>query len=81
MKTANVRQIRLHFPEVLRWIEQGEEVVITMRNRIVARLVPERPVKKGRILREDFAAIRKELWGKKVFQSNAVEKEREGYRW
>lgn len=40
MKTATVRQIRNHFPSVLRFIQDGETVAITSRRRVVANLVP-----------------------------------------
>jgi prevent-host-death family protein len=40
MKTASVRKVQHHLSEVLRWVERGQEVGITRRNRIVARMVP-----------------------------------------
>ncbi len=42
MKTASVRDIRQNFPRVMAWIADGEQVAVTMRRKIVARLVPER---------------------------------------
>ena len=42
MKTASVRDIRQDFGRVLGWIEDGEQVDITKRRRVVARLVPVR---------------------------------------
>ena len=48
MKTATVRQIRNHFPSVLRMIQNGETVAITSRRKVVANLVPptKSPVRK-----------------------------------
>jgi prevent-host-death family protein len=46
MKTATVRDVQHHLAHVLRWVEDGEEVQITRRDRIVARLVPARGAKK-----------------------------------
>jgi prevent-host-death family protein len=43
MKTATVRDLRNNYSSVLRWVEAGEEVAISRRGKIVARLVPERP--------------------------------------
>ena len=40
MKTATVREIRNHFPSVLRLIKNGETVAITSRRTVVANLVP-----------------------------------------
>lgn len=40
MKTATVRDLRNHYTSLLRWIDAGEEVVITRKGVPVARLVP-----------------------------------------
>jgi len=44
MKTATVRDLRNHYTSLLRWIAAGEEVLITQKGRVVARLVPAGPV-------------------------------------
>lgn len=41
MKQASIRQIQHHFSEVLRYIEDGEEVYITKRNKVIAKIVPQ----------------------------------------
>jgi len=49
MKTATVRQIRNAFPSVLRYIRNGENVLITSRKKVVATLIPPvgtKPVRK-----------------------------------
>ncbi len=43
MKTASVRELRNHYTSVMKWIEAGEEVKISKRGKIIARLVPEKP--------------------------------------
>jgi len=48
MKTATVRELRNHYAELLRRVKAGEEIAISQRGKIVARLVPEKsapPVK------------------------------------
>ncbi len=40
MKRASIRQLQHHLSEVMRYIDHGEEVLITRRNRVVAKLVP-----------------------------------------
>ena len=42
MKTATIRELRTEFPKLEALLFEGEEIVITRRNRAVARLVPER---------------------------------------
>jgi antitoxin (DNA-binding transcriptional repressor) of toxin-antitoxin stability system len=41
MKTATVRDLRNRYTSVLRWISAGEEVLITQRGKVIARLSPE----------------------------------------
>ncbi len=54
-KTASLRDLQHHMAEIMGWIDHGDEVVITRRKRIIARLVPDRPQK--RLLRwPDFIA-------------------------
>jgi prevent-host-death family protein len=55
MKTATVREIRHDFGRVLNWVEDGEQVEITKRRRVVARLVPVR-AKAKKIEWPDFQA-------------------------
>ena len=79
MKTASVRDIRQNFPAVLRWIEEGENVAITMRRKIVARLIPEPlPIIQSALV-PDFDSISKRIFGAKKFRENLVDLEREGY--
>jgi prevent-host-death family protein len=40
MHTATVRDLRNRYSGILRWIGSGEEVLITRRGKVVARLVP-----------------------------------------
>lgn len=40
MKTATIRDIRHDFGRILSWVEEGQQVEITKRRRIVARMVP-----------------------------------------
>lgn len=49
MKTATVRHLRNHYSAVLRWIDAGEEVAISRRGIVVARLVPESVSNHGRV--------------------------------
>lgn len=80
MKTASVREIRQNFPRVMAWIADGEQVAITMRRKVVARLVPEKPEVPSGATAPDFVAISREIFGDRVFPGDAMEREREGYR-
>jgi len=41
MKTATVRDLRNRYTSLLRWISAGEEILITQRGVVIARLCPE----------------------------------------
>lgn len=58
MKTATVRHLRNHYSAVLRWIDAGEEVSISRRGKVVARLVPEAAQSGGRVDWTASAALR-----------------------
>lgn len=80
MKTASVRELRQNFPRVMAWIADGEEVAVTMRNRVVARLVPEHKTAPGPRAAPDFEAISREIFCDRSFPGDAMESEREGYQ-
>jgi prevent-host-death family protein len=83
MKTASVRDVQHHFRKVLAWVEKGEEVVVTRRNRTVARLVPSSPDTFPCIPLPDFAARARGIWGaqpKGASLSGAILAEREERR-
>ncbi len=72
MKTASVRDLRHNFGHLLAWINEGKEIQITMRRRVIARLVPEKPAEKKKIKMPDFAARRKKIFGDKVLSAKVV---------
>jgi antitoxin (DNA-binding transcriptional repressor) of toxin-antitoxin stability system len=71
MKTATVRDLRYRFPEVEARLREGEEIQITKRKRVVARLVPVRPERTRAY--PDFLAIQKEIFGDKVIKVSGRE--------
>ena len=62
MKTATVRDVQHNLSKILRWIEDGEVVVITRHKRVVANLVPSAP-KSRTIDWPDFTERMKAIWG------------------
>jgi prevent-host-death family protein len=48
MKTATVRELRNRYTELLKWLEAGEEIIITRRGVAIARLVPANSTKARR---------------------------------
>ncbi len=43
MKKASVRELRYDFAKIERMLRHGEEIQITKRRRVIARLIPEDP--------------------------------------
>ena len=80
MKTASVRELRQNFPVVMNWIKDGENVAITMRRKIVARLIPERAPVTRNASTPDFDSISKRIFGAKKFRWNLVDLERDAYK-
>ena len=55
MKTVSVRDLRYDFPKVEEMLRSGEEIRITKRRRVIARLTPEpAPESAGRPPLTDF---------------------------
>ena len=78
MKTATVRQIRHDFSTVLNWVEDGEQVEVSKRGKIVALISPPpapKPVRAGK--RPDFAARLKRIYGDKVLSGSVIVEERD----
>jgi antitoxin (DNA-binding transcriptional repressor) of toxin-antitoxin stability system len=71
MKTATVRDLRYHFSEIESRLQQGEEVEICKRRRVIARLVPVRP---RRAAYPDFAARRKQIFGGRIMKVSGAQR-------
>lgn len=63
MRTATIRDVQHHLGKVLAWVEKGEEVEITRRSKIVARLVPCSSASLPPVPLPDFAARARAIWG------------------
>jgi prevent-host-death family protein len=84
MKTATVRDLRNNFAQVSAWISSGQEVEITKRGEVMAKLVPVAPAKKRKRPLWDMEARMKklrEISGGKTLPGNSVLLMREGSDW
>lgn len=81
MRTATVRDLRYRFPEIENLLQEGQEIQITKRKRVIARLVPERQTAAPRL--PDFLGMLKEVYGEKKLKVTGAERIRaerdEGY--
>ena len=66
MRIATVRDLRYRFSQVETLLQEGEEIQITKRKRVIARLLPaEPPVSRQR---PDFLARLRKIYGDKVLR-------------
>lgn len=73
MKTASVRELRSEFPKLLAWVDAGEEVVITKRRKVVAKLSPATDPSESKAPLPDFAARRQEIFGDAVIPRKVMQ--------
>lgn len=72
MKTASIRDIRYRFSEIEARLRHGEEIQITKRRRVIARLVPVKATGK-RKSPPDFMAILKRIYGTRMAKTTGAE--------
>ncbi len=60
MRTTSVQQLPQQWPEILQWVAAGEEVQLTERDQVVARVLPAQSV-----ATPDFVARAKSVWAEK----------------
>jgi antitoxin (DNA-binding transcriptional repressor) of toxin-antitoxin stability system len=70
MKTVSVRDLRYDFKKVERLLSQGDEIQITKRRKVIARLTPERS---QRPPLPDYLGRLKEIYGDRVFEVSGAE--------
>ena len=70
MPSVNLRQLR-DTKKLKAWLAAGETVELRERDRVLARIVPERPQEKPKEW-PDFAARLKQMWGDRVFDNQAI---------
>lgn len=75
MKTASVRDLRYDFSKIERLLSQGEEVQITKRRKVIARLVPENGERPAKL--PDFRARLRAIYGDKMLAVSGADLIRE----
>lgn len=80
MKKASIRDLRYEFKKIERLLLQGEEVQITKRRRVIARLTPESAQPRAEM--PDFLGRLREIYGDKVLRisgADVIAKDRSRY--
>jgi antitoxin (DNA-binding transcriptional repressor) of toxin-antitoxin stability system len=71
MRQASVRDLRYEFKKIEGLLRQGEEVQITKRRRVIARLVPESIAAAKKL--PDFRARIRKIYGDKMLAVSGAE--------
>lgn len=71
MKKATLRDLRYRFIEVEHALRDGEEIHITRRKRVIARLLPARSAAPVRC--PEFLARLRKIYGKKLLKISGAE--------
>lgn len=71
MRKKSIRDLRYRFSAVEDLLQSGEEIVITKRKRVIARLLPPAPPRPAR--RPDFLARLKKLYRGKPLKVSGAE--------
>jgi antitoxin (DNA-binding transcriptional repressor) of toxin-antitoxin stability system len=71
MKRASVRDLRFDFKKLERLLHQGEEIQITKRRRIIARLIPENVHSTAQM--PDFLGRLRAIYGDKRLEISGAE--------
>jgi len=73
VKTATVRDLRNRYTSLLRWISAGEEILITRRGIVVARLSPETTRTAAKVNWADAPEVRRDRSGESVLSARESE--------
>lgn len=71
MKKASIRDLRYGFRKIERLLHQGEEIQITKRRRVIARLIPEGTADVVQL--PDFLARLRSIYGEKPLPVTGAE--------
>ena len=71
MKKASVRDLRYRFSKVENLLRDGEEIQITKRKRVIARLLPPKPKKPVKM--PDFLGRMKKIFGNRRLRISGAE--------
>ena len=62
MKSTTVRELRNNYAKVLKWVSKGEEVEVTRRGKVVAKVVPPVPTRPSEVDWTRSAALNRMMW-------------------
>ena len=81
MRSTTVRELRNNYSKVLGWVARGEEVEVTRRGKVVARVVPATTPAPAEVDWSTSAALSRPDWARALSaeQSVALRAESQGF--
>ena len=81
MKSTTVRELRNNYSQVLKWVAKGEEVEVTRRGKVVAKVIPPVVVHSAEVDWSTSAALMRKPWSAALTedQSAAILAESQGH--
>jgi prevent-host-death family protein len=64
MKSTTVRELRNNYAKVLRWVAKGEEVEVTRRGKVVAKVIPPVLSSRSEVDWSKSAALNRKPWSR-----------------
>ncbi|MBC7368562.1 MAG: type II toxin-antitoxin system prevent-host-death family antitoxin [Undibacterium sp.] len=64
MRTTTVRELRNNYAQVMKWVAKGEEVEVTRRGKVVAKVVPSVTAGLKEVDWAQSVALNRTAWGK-----------------
>jgi antitoxin (DNA-binding transcriptional repressor) of toxin-antitoxin stability system len=71
MKKVSIRELRYAFPKIERMLGRGDEIQITKRGKVIARLVPEKM--EMAVVCPDFLGRLRAIYGSKFLKTSGAE--------
>lgn len=62
MRSTTVRELRNNYSKILKWVSKGEEVEVTRRGKVVAKVVPPMPASPSEVDWSKSAALNRKPW-------------------
>lgn len=72
MPSVNIRQLR-DTKKLKAWLRSGKTVELRERDKLIARIVPEKPEEKRPVQWPDFEARRKKIFGDRILPNVVIE--------
>lgn len=72
MRSTTVRELRNNYSKVLKWTSKGEEVVVTRRGKVVAKVVPPAPTLPDEVDWSESAALTRKPWSVRLSRKQSA---------